>query len=134
MAEDRSLLTSTMETDPKGYTETQTGQRGDSSVSISIMDNPVLVADAAQIVENIQTNSTEQSIQLGRMEVISNYYERQENISSSTAAHMMKANRSSTNKAYNRAWKRWSDWCRAKGQDPEEYDINHCTSLMITRT
>lgn len=126
MAKDRIVSPSTMEIDSQGSAQITTGTGEGSGIGNTTVADSILVADdSSDDTQEISTNSSSAQPQISadRMEIIANYYRKEEGLSPSQIEHMFKATRVSTHKAYNRVWKRFSSWCLKQRIDPEVYNI-----------
>ncbi|KAG1440292.1 hypothetical protein G6F56_011983 [Rhizopus delemar] len=54
-------------------------------------------------------------------------------VSKNAAKFLLKDTRSKTNKAYNKGWRRWSDWCQHNqpSLNPEEYQVQYVLEFLM---
>ncbi|KAG0805309.1 hypothetical protein G6F20_012009 [Rhizopus arrhizus] len=128
MAEEGTLLTSTVENDPKGNSQVSTVEDQQRSIG-----DAILVPNDPKN-ETLDTTATDEHQQLdsGRMALIYKSGIR-DSINDKTTTFLLKATRQSTHKAYNNGWKVWSNWCRSQNPklEPEEYSPNNVLQFLV---
>ncbi|CAO3613459.1 unnamed protein product [Mucor hiemalis] len=119
-----------METSPESFTEDQTGPIIERNcVGDAIMADPVLVPNTATNETSGEAYSMERrTMELDRMALINKQREKI-GYDQASIQHLSKATRSSTNKAYNTSWRKFSQWC-TKQQPVRDPEISNLVSIQ----
>ncbi|KAG1135720.1 hypothetical protein G6F37_012234 [Rhizopus arrhizus] len=135
MAEEGTLLASTVENDPKGNSQVSTVEDQQRNIGDALLAHPILVPNNPKN-ETLDTTATDEHQQLdsGRMTLIYKSGTR-DSINEKTTTFLLKATRQSTHKAYNNGWRAWSNWCRSQDPelDPEEYSPNNVLQFLVDK-
>ena len=133
LEKDGPLHVSTLEVDTEGIKEDQSRQDKERGSSDTALEKPILVPDDFKDESPDTPNSMEDNtrkLEFSRLEIISNK-RRTTGMNEELMAHLNKATRTSTNKAYEGYWRKYADWCKKKDYEAEKYDITQILHYLV---
>ncbi|KAG1468015.1 hypothetical protein G6F56_004081 [Rhizopus delemar] len=99
----------------------------------TVLANAILVSDVIENDTTTETNGlSNEEMDHDRMAIIRRSRQKQ-GVSKTAAKFLPKATRSNTNKAYDKGWRRWSDWCQRHqpSLDLEEYQVQYVLEFLM---
>ncbi|KAI8880933.1 hypothetical protein K501DRAFT_296168 [Backusella circina FSU 941] len=133
MVENRNVFIPTVEIHPTGYPKGKTGEDQTSSIDHTLLDHTTLVPNG----EKFETEESTDIFQVeemvdDRLALISKARATW-GLSLDGAKFLNKATRNSTQKTYDSAWKKWTNWCSQ--QDPKidatKYNVNKVIEFLM---